>query len=157
MRYVSLAFVFVYIPFKCFAKLRFFFRLAKKIFYVAKKSYLCRLKYYCFEQKIMNVTFEDTALEELFLQGKTAEKKYARLPMDIVKRYVKVVNYIKAASRIEDLFKVNSLHYEKKTGTLEGVEAVWINTQYRLLFHSSPNDDGIIVNALLKEITKHYE
>ena len=135
-----------------------FFPVWKKCFrYVRKKSYLCRLKYYCFKQKIMNVTFEDTALEELVLQGKTAEKKYARLPMDIVKRYVKVVNYIKAASRIEDLFKVNSLHYEKKTGTLEGVETVWINTQYRLLFQSSPNDDGIIVNALLKEISKHYE
>lgn len=67
------------------------------------------------------------------------------------------MNYIKAASRIEDLFRVDSLHYEKKRGTLKGVEAVWITTQYRLLFHSSPNEDGIIVNALLEEISKHYE
>lgn len=105
----------------------------------------------------MNVTFEDIALEELFLSGKTSAKKYCRLPQDVVKRYVKVVNYIKAASRIEDLFRVDSLHYEKKSGTLKGVEAVWITTQYRLLFHSSPNEDGIIVNALLEEISKHYE
>lgn len=105
----------------------------------------------------MNITFEDTALEELFLKGKTKSKKYSRLPKDVVKRYVKVVNYIKAASRIEDLFRVDSLHYEKKSGTLKGVETVWITTQYRLLFHSSPNEDGIIVNALLEEISKHYE
>lgn len=105
----------------------------------------------------MNVTFEDNALEELFLSGKTSAKKYSRLPQDVVKRYVKVVNYIKAASRIEDLFTVSSLHYEKKSGTLKGVEAVWITAQYRLLFHSSPNQDGIIVNALLEEISKHYE
>lgn len=105
----------------------------------------------------MNVTFDDTALEELFLYGNTTEKRYARLPKDVVKRYVKVVNYIKAASRIEDLFAVSSLHYEKKRGTLKGVEAVWINAQYRLLFHSSPNEDGVIVNALLEEISKHYE
>ena len=105
----------------------------------------------------MNVTFEDKALEELFLSGKTTAKKYCRLPKDVVNRYVKVVNYIKAASRIEDLFMVNSLHYEKKSGTLKGVETVWITAQYRLLFHSSPNADGIIVNALLEEISKHYE
>lgn len=105
----------------------------------------------------MNVTFEDSALEELFLSGKTTAKKYSRLSQDVMKRYVKVVNYIKAASRIEDLFTVCSLHYEKKCGSLKGVEAVWITAQYRLLFHSTPNKDGIIVNALLEEISKHYE
>lgn len=105
----------------------------------------------------MNITFGDNALEELYLSGRTAEKRYARLPKDVVKRYVKVVNYIKAASRIEDLFRVDSLHYERKSGTLKGVEAVWINAQYRLLFHSSPDERGIIVNALLDEISKHYE
>ena len=89
--------------------------------------------------------------------GKTKAKNYLRLPKDVVKRYVKVVNYMKAASRIEDLFTVGSLHYEKKNGTLKGVEAVWITAQYRLLFHSTPNNDGIIVNALLEEISKHYE
>lgn len=112
---------------------------------------------YVFANNNMNVTFEDSALEELFLEGKTHDKKYARLSSDVVKRYVKVVNYIKAASRIEDLFTVGSLHYEKKTGTLKGKEAVWITAQYRLLFHSSPNEDGIIVNVLLEEISKHYE
>ena len=105
----------------------------------------------------MNVTFEDKALEELFLTGKTKAKNNLRMPKDVVKRYVKVVNYMKAASRIEDLFTVGSLHYEKKSGTLKGVEAVWITAQYRLLFHSAPNDEGIIVNALLEEISKHYE
>lgn len=105
----------------------------------------------------MNIIFEDKALEELFLMGKTSVKKYSRLPKDVIKRYVKVVNYIKAASRIEDLFTVGSLHYEKKSGTMKGMEAVWITAQYRLLFHSTPNEDGIIVNALLEEISKHYE
>lgn len=105
----------------------------------------------------MNITFEDAALEELFTTGTTHDHQYKRLPLDIVKRYIKVVNYIKAARRLEDLFLIKSLHYEKKTGDLNGVDVVWINTQYRLLFYSSPNDDGIIVNALLFEISKHYE
>ena len=105
----------------------------------------------------MNVEFEDKALEDLFLTGTTSEKQYKKLPQDIVKRYVKVVNYLRAANRIEDLFLINSLHYEKKLGNLKDTEAVWINDQYRLLFRSSPDDQGIIVNALLTEISKHYE
>ena len=105
----------------------------------------------------MNVEFEDKALEDLFLTGTTSEKQYKRLPQDIVKRYIKVVNYLRAARRVEDLFLINSLHYEKKEGNLKDTEAVWINDQYRLLFKSSPDDQGIIVNALLIEISKHYE
>ena len=31
------------------------------------------------------------------------------------------------------------------------------NAQYRLFFYSSPDETGIIVNALLFEISKHYE
>ena len=105
----------------------------------------------------MNIEFDNTALEELYTNGATEDRQYKRLSKDIVKRYVKVVNYLKAARRLEDLFLIKSLHYEKKKGDLNGVDAVWINDQYRLLFHSSPDDSGIIVNALLTEISKHYE
>ena len=105
----------------------------------------------------MNIEFDNTALEELYTNGATEDRQYKRLSKDIVKRYVKVVNYLKAARRLEDLFFIKSLHYEKKKGDLNGVDAVWINDQYRLLFHSSPDDSGIIVNALLTEISKHYE
>ncbi len=45
----------------------------------------------------------------------------------------------------------------KKRGDLKGVDVVWINDQYRLLFYSSPDESGIIVNALIFEISKHYE
>lgn len=67
------------------------------------------------------------------------------------------MNYLKAAPRIETLFQIKSLHYEKKEGVLRGVDAVWINNQYRLLFYSTPDKVGIVVNALLIEISKHYE
>lgn len=105
----------------------------------------------------MNVEFEDKALEDLFLAGTTNDKKYKRLSQDIIKRYIKVVNYLRAARRVEDLFLINSLHYERKVGNLRDTEAVWINNQYRLFFRSSPDDQGIIINALLTEISKHYE
>ena len=105
----------------------------------------------------MNIEFENSTLEELYTDGATKDGEYKRLPKDIIKRYVKVVNYLKAARRLEDLFLIKSLHYEKKKGDLKGVDAVWINDQYRLLFHSSPDDSGIVVNALIFEISKHYE
>ena len=44
----------------------------------------------------MNIDFENAALAELYSTSSTREKDYSRLPEDIVKRYVKVVNYIKA-------------------------------------------------------------
>lgn len=105
----------------------------------------------------MNIKFETKALEELYTSGVTSDSEYKRLSKDVIKRYVKVVNYLKAARRIEDLFLIKSLHYEKKKGDLKGVDAVWINPQYRLFFYSTPDETGIIVNALLFEISKHYE
>jgi len=105
----------------------------------------------------MNIEFENSALEELYTKGTTKDGAYKRLSKDIVKRYIKVVNYMRAARRLEDLFLIKSLHYEKKKGDLNGVDAVWINDQYRLFFYSSPDESGIIVNALLFEISKHYE
>ncbi|MBQ6306727.1 MAG: type II toxin-antitoxin system RelE/ParE family toxin [Bacteroidales bacterium] len=105
----------------------------------------------------MNVAFDDIALEELYMSGSTKERKYKKLSIEVVKQYVKTVNYIKAATRVEDLYLIKSLHYEKKKGDLKGVEAVWINTQYRLHFESSPDGNGIVVNALIIEISKHYE
>ena len=106
---------------------------------------------------IMNIEFEDKALEELYTQGSTVDGKYRKLSKDVVKQYIKVVNFIRAARRIEDLYYIKSLHYEKKKGDLNGVDAVWVNKQYRLLFNSSENEEGIVVNALLFEISKHYE
>ncbi|MBO5584347.1 MAG: type II toxin-antitoxin system RelE/ParE family toxin [Prevotella sp.] len=105
----------------------------------------------------MNIAFAEPALEELYMTGTTSDRRYKRLQKDIVKRFIKVVNYLKAARRIEDLFFIKSLHYEKKKGNLLGVDAVWINDQYRLLFRSSPDEEGIVVNALIFEISKHYE
>ena len=105
----------------------------------------------------MKIVFEDSALEELYVSGTTTNSLYRKLAKDVVKQYVKVVNYMRAARRIEDLYSIKSLHYEKKKGDLNGVDAVWINRQYRLLFNSSPNEEGIVVNALLLEISKHYE
>ena len=57
----------------------------------------------------MKIDFDSTALEELYSSGTTLDKRYKRLPEDIIRRYVKTVNYLKAARRIEDLYLIKSL------------------------------------------------
>ena len=76
----------------------------------------------------MNIEFEDKAWEELYLTGATLDKVYKRLPKDTVKRYAKVVNFMRAARRVEDLFLINSLLYEKKEGNLKDREAAGLTT-----------------------------
>lgn len=105
----------------------------------------------------MIIEFEDNALKDLYLTESTNDKNYKRLPKDIIKRYVKVVNYLRGARRVEDLFLIKSLHYEKKVGNLKDIEAVWVSGQYRLLFKSSLNEQGTHTNILLTKISKHYE
>ena len=44
----------------------------------------------------MNIEFQSKGLEDLYFFGSTEEKTYSRLSKDIIKRYIKVVNYLKA-------------------------------------------------------------
>ena len=105
----------------------------------------------------MIIFFEDQALEELYYTGHTSDKKYKRLQNGIIKAYIKTVNYLRAATRIEDLFRIHSLRYEKKTGNLQGQEFVRINEKYRLRFKSFAGRDGLVVKVIFIEISKHYE
>lgn len=62
----------------------------------------------------MNIEFENDALAELYTIGSTQAHQYKRLPKDIIKRYVKVVNYLKAARRLEDLFLIKFIMKRRK-------------------------------------------
>ena len=64
----------------------------------------------------MNITSEDEALLELFENGKTSDKKYKRLPIAAIKGYVKAVNKMRAATRIEDIMRDYGLRYERLHG-----------------------------------------
>jgi toxin HigB-1 len=56
-------------------------------------------------------------------------------------------------------YQYKSLHYEKKEGNLQGIEAVYVNMQYRLEFRSrleSIEPDVITIISLL-ELSNHYK
>lgn len=106
----------------------------------------------------MNIEFEDPALEELYLTGKTHDKKYRGLSDGIIKKYHKSIDYLKAASRIESLYKYNSLNYETLTGNFIGCESVRVDNKYRIIFHSYSRKSEIIITEIsILELTNHYD
>ena len=86
----------------------------------------------------MNITSEDEALLELFENGKTSDKKYKRLPIAAIKGYVKAVNKMRAATRIEDIMRDHGLRYERLHGDRKDQESVRCNDVWRLIFPSNP-------------------
>ena len=106
----------------------------------------------------MNITSEDVALLELFENGKTSDKKYKKLPVAAIKGYVKAVNKMRAATRMEDIMRDKGLSYERLRGDRKDQESVRCNDVWRLIFQSSPADGSIIITEIeLIEISHHYD
>lgn len=106
----------------------------------------------------MEIEFEKEYLRELYEQGKASDKKH-RFQPQVIKGYVKCVRLIYKAKRMEDLFLIRSLNYEKLIGDKKGFSSVRINNQYRLEFKEIPDDNNNlrIEICLLTEITNHYK
>ena len=96
----------------------------------------------------MNIYTEDEALIELLEVGCTNDKRYKRLPKDVIKGYIKAYNHLRAAKRIEDLFRIGSLHYERLKGDLKDFESVRCTGRWRLIFKSSTIDSSLIITDI---------
>ena len=106
----------------------------------------------------MEIEFDKNYLKELFEEAKTSDKKH-RFQKGIIKKYIDTVNILRAAPNTEYLYKFKSLHYEKKGGDLGGIEAVWVNDQYRLEFTTRPAGDepSVITICKLLDLSNHYK
>lgn len=104
----------------------------------------------------MKIIFEKEYLEELYTTGKAKSKKYRHQP-EVLRKYIETVDKLRAANRVEDLFVVRSLHYEKLAGDKKGLESVRITLQYRLEFVSSFSEIESITICSLFDISKHYQ
>ncbi|MEG0559110.1 MAG: hypothetical protein RR383_00880 [Muribaculaceae bacterium] len=67
----------------------------------------------------MNVYINDESLLELLRDGYTTNKKYRKLPKDVIRGYVKAVQHIKAVNRIEDLYRIKVLAMNNLRVTLK--------------------------------------
>ena len=106
----------------------------------------------------MKVEFEKEYLRELYETGKATNKKY-RFQPQVVNGYLKCVRILRNAIRMEDLFLIKSLNYEKLKGDKKGLSSVRLNAQYRLEFHEimDPNNIPEIEICSLTDITNHYK
>lgn len=106
----------------------------------------------------MEIKFTKAYLSDLYQGNVKKHKEYKSNPQ-LVKQYVKTINYLKSVTRIEQLLQIRSLRYEKKIGDLNGISAVWVNQQYRILFREiASHDNSIVIDLLeIEDLSKHYE
>ena len=102
----------------------------------------------------MEVKFEKDYLRELFYDGVASDKQY-RFQPEIVRKYVRVVNILDSVSRVVDLYRYRSLHYEKLLGDKKSKASVRVNDQYRIEFKSSEQEGITICN--ITELSNHYK
>ena len=105
----------------------------------------------------MQIVFQKEYLSELYYTGKSSDKKH-RFQPDIVKRYTHVINTLISANRIEDLFPLRSLNYEKLEGDMKGYESVRVNDKYRVIFRSEKiESEQLITVCNIIDLTNHYK
>lgn len=105
----------------------------------------------------MIVTFEEDYLKDLYSQGICNDKKHRYQP-DIIKRFKRCVDYLKAASRKEDLFVIKSLNFEALHGDKEGRYSIRVNDKYRVEFTISETiEEPILTICNIIAISNHYK
>lgn len=105
----------------------------------------------------MKITFEKKYLSELYREGRCSDKKHRYQPQ-IVRKYIRVIDFMRATESIEGLMRVNSLNYEVLKGDKKGIESVRVNDQYRIEFTSEQTDDESVVTICnILELSNHYK
>jgi len=74
-------------------------------------------------------SFADKRTEQIF-KGNTVKRLDSNLQTKVLRR----LRYIDAAERIDDLLIPPSNKLEKKEGELQEYYAIWVNTQWRIIF-----------------------
>ena len=106
----------------------------------------------------MKIEFEKEYLRELYENGKTSNRKH-RFQKQVINQYIKTVDILRQAPDTEFLYKFKGLNYERKEGNLKGVEAVYVNLQYRLEFSSRREckEPDVITICSLSDLSNHYK
>ena len=102
----------------------------------------------------MEIVFQKDYLSDLYYTGKTSDKQH-RFQPEIVRKYVRVVGILEAVSRMEDLFRFNSLNFEALDN---GYYSVRIDYHYRLIFQMEAKPGEVLLSICkLEDITNHYK
>lgn len=105
----------------------------------------------------MEITFDKPYLDELYHKGQCRDKKH-RFQPQIIRKYIRVIDTLRGAPCIEDLFGIHSLNYEMLQGDKKGIESVRVNDQYRIEFKTSKAVNQTIVTICnILELSNHYK
>lgn len=106
----------------------------------------------------MKILFRNQLLADLY-EGKKVNDKLFKSNPTIIKQYIKTVDKLFALRRIEDMYVLQSLKYEKLLGDRVGQSSVRINDQYRLIFEEIMSDKEPFQVEIfaLEEISNHYK
>lgn len=105
----------------------------------------------------MIVEFEEEYLRDLYTIGVSNDKK-RRYRIDVIKRYKRRIDYLKWASRKEDLFRINSLNFEALKGNKVGRFSIRVNDQYRIEFTMrETTEEPILTICNIVELSNHYD
>lgn len=105
----------------------------------------------------MKIIFDKKYPEELYLEGRTSDKKH-RFQPQVIAKYRKTIDLLESLSVIEDLFRFHSLNYETLSGDKAGLESVRVNNQYRIEFKTTKVVSDIVVTVCnILELSNHYK
>ncbi|MDR1918616.1 MAG: type II toxin-antitoxin system RelE/ParE family toxin [Tannerellaceae bacterium] len=105
----------------------------------------------------MDITFEKDYLREIYTTGQTNDKRH-RFQPEIIRKYIRVIDFMIDQPDITALSKYNSLHYEKLKGDKAGFSSVRVNDKYRIEFEEKRIEDQAIVTICnITELSNHYK
>ncbi len=105
----------------------------------------------------MEIKFDKEYLRQLYEEGKTSDKKH-RFQPNIITRYQLRIKVLEQAQGVEELYALNSLHYEMLKGDKAGISSIRVNDKYRIEFtveHISSETVVKICNIL--DLSNHYK
>ncbi len=105
----------------------------------------------------MEIVFKQKYLSDLYYKGKSSDKKH-RFQPHVVKRYKLRIETLESAERIEDLYPINSLHYEVLKGDKKGISSIRVNDQYRVEFTTQTVENETLITVCnILELSNHYK
>ena len=102
----------------------------------------------------MEVFIENEYLADIY-EGRELQCK-PKFQQDVIARFIITVNILRAVTRIEGLYQINSLNYDKLLGNKAGYSSVRVTKQYRLEFLEVANKEGQIAKLIITNLSNHY-
>ncbi len=105
----------------------------------------------------MEIRFDKKYLEELFLTGKTSDKKY-RFQPQVIAKYRRTVDLLESISVVQDLYRYHALNFEALVGDKAGLQSVRVNNKYRLEIKIAEQVSDVVVTVCnIIELSNHYK